>query len=625
MPEDLTRHYTYRQSDPEGNLVDPSISKLEVDGEEVSDSNPLPVTLSGGGGASESIIVDELGNKTKVSEDGQLHVVLEGKLCTNNSTVELLGVDEVWTGEAVNILPYAGIALFVTSDAASATNGIEIQYSKDGINNWRTSEHYTLLAGAEKWFTPPSFGIYLRVKYTNGGVVQTSFEITTKLSKSPFKWSSHDIDMPISGNDDAELIKAVITGITPAGIFENANLSGFKNLNVAIAEIVSDAFGRQKVSLPTSLLDSVIEHDMDGTFVDYLTGGSATVVFDDVNNVVDMSVTNNGDYAVIETIANGKYQPGKALEFVASTLMTSEIGVIKRLGYCSVRFYTHTATNVIQNGIYFENNAGVLSWNIVKNGAVTETVIQDNWNTDKLNGSGASLFDLNTDYVQLPALDLQFLAVGTVRVGFNINGTDIFCHKFYHANTAPFDSTYMQTANLPVHYSIASIGGAGTMQAIGYSVASGGGFDALGKLNFIYDDDITISSGDTEMIVGMRLKDEFYNSFVEVISASVIATGSANFRWMLLLNPTYTGTVTWIDEPDSAIQVAKHNGNELITEGYKITAGLGSDRTRQGGSSVTNSLRLAKKLDGSFIEIWLAVYAITGDDFHGVINYKDLF
>jgi hypothetical protein len=415
-----------------------------------------------------------------------------------------------------------------------------------------------------------------------------------------------------------------IQGVKPNGDYNSVNLSGFGNLNVAIKEIVSDAFGRTKVSLPTSLLDSIIEHDMNNTFVDYLTNGTGAVAFDNTNKLVNMNVTTADDYAVIETIANGKYQPGKALEFVASTLLATETGIIKRCGYCTVRGIGITATNQIVNGVYLENKEGVISWNIVKNSIVTESVTQANWNVDILDGSGASYFNLDMASVQLPYIDLQFLAVGTVRVGFNINGKDIIVHEFYHANNN-FTSTYMQTANLPVHYSITSTIGAGSMKAIGYSVASGGGFDALGKMSFVDVEDIAIGSGDEELLVGIRLKEEYYNSFVKLLSAEVMTTGSSNFQWMLLLDPTYTGTVTWVDTANSSIQYARNNANDVTDRGCQIVSGLASDRTRSSDSQIDNSLRLAKKLDGSFIEIWLVAKAFTGDDFHGVINFKDLF
>lgn len=172
----------------------------------------------------------------KVNEDGQLHTVMEGHLCECNSTTTLLLADAVYTGDGLDILAYNGISVFATSDVSSATQGLEIQYSADGSTNWRCAETYTILAGAEKWFSPPSFGKYFRVVYTNGDADQTSFEITTVMRKTPFKWSSHNIDMPITDQDDAELTKSVITGKKPNGDYDNVSLTNGGNMKVSIEE-----------------------------------------------------------------------------------------------------------------------------------------------------------------------------------------------------------------------------------------------------------------------------------------------------------------------------------------------------------------------------------------------------
>jgi hypothetical protein len=207
----------------------------------------------GGGGESNVSIIDETTEiSARVNNDGQLHIVGEGHLCTNNSTETPLGAGGVYTGTAENILPYNGIALFVKSDADSALVGLEIQFSKDGVNNWQTSEAYTVLANAAKWFTPPSFGVYFRVKYTNGSSPQTNFELTTKLSKFPFKWSSHNIEEPITDQDDAELTKSVITGKKSNGDYDNVSLTNGGNMKISLEEFESGISENSNSQLKTS-------------------------------------------------------------------------------------------------------------------------------------------------------------------------------------------------------------------------------------------------------------------------------------------------------------------------------------------------------------------------------------
>ena len=389
-----------------------------------------------------------------------------------------------------------------------------------------------------------------------------------------------------------------------------------------------DAFGRLKVGSPFSMLDSVITHDTDNIYVNFLTNGTGSYSYDAPNSMHVLSVAALGDYVVEQTIGRAKYQPGKSLEFLASVRMNTETDVVKRCGFADVDDYTSPViSNSIRNGIVFENNSGAISWKIFKNGVNTETALKENWNVDKLDGTGQSGITLNLDGNILPYIDLQFLAVGTVRVGYDINGQYVIVHQFHHTNDSGIVSTYMQNANLPVHYSIESLGGSGSINAIGYTVSSGGGFDPLGRVGFVNSGSVSIASGVTSLMVGIRLKPSHFNSIVDIISTSVLSTTGANAMWMLLLNPTYSNTVTWVDVADSSIQYAVNNLNDIATDadrGTCLAAGYMSNNNDISGSGVDNALRIAKKLDGSYIELWLAVESYGSETYRAAINYKDL-
>jgi hypothetical protein len=207
-----------------------------------------PVGSNGGN----AIITDpDTGAQAKVNDDGQLHVVLEGHVCTENSTSTPLGADEVWVGGATNILAYNAIALFVTSDAASAIGGLEVHYSIDGVT-WFTGEAYTILAGAEKFFTPPAFGAYFRIQYTNGAAAQTTFTLNSVARKTPIKWSSHNIEDPITDQDDATLTKAVITGKQPNGNYDNVSLTNNGNMKCSIEELENQVSDDSNAALKVS-------------------------------------------------------------------------------------------------------------------------------------------------------------------------------------------------------------------------------------------------------------------------------------------------------------------------------------------------------------------------------------
>jgi len=248
--------------DPSGNMARSSRMLTEANGiiplEDLIDSittDPKLKTLSEIASGSKVIITDGT-NDVSVNASGQMHTVLRGHVCTNCSTTTPLSAGATFTGVAEDILDYGGIAVFVTSDVASATDGLQIQYSKDGSTNWRTAETYTVLANAQKWFTPPAFGAYLRVVYTNGAADQTSFELTTVLRKTPFKWSSHNIETPITDQDDATLQKAVITGKKANGDYDNVSLTNNGNMKVSLEELESQVSVNNNTQLNVTPFDS---------------------------------------------------------------------------------------------------------------------------------------------------------------------------------------------------------------------------------------------------------------------------------------------------------------------------------------------------------------------------------
>jgi hypothetical protein len=111
------------------------------------------------------------------------------------------------------------------------------------------------------------------------------------------------------------------------------------------------------------------------------------------------------------------------------------------------------------NGLFVELQDSTINFVLrsTKTGVVTEDRIsQSNWNIDPLNGSGPSGITLDITKAQILFIDFEWLGVGTVRVGFVIDGKIYYANYFNHANI--IDSTYMKTATLPISYEIKNTG-----------------------------------------------------------------------------------------------------------------------------------------------------------------------
>jgi len=137
-------------------------------------------------------------------------ITSDGSVDSGNSSTTNLGISGVFTGIAVDTTNYGIVFISVFSDVASATDGLEIEQSIDGTN-WDHSDCYTVPANTGKNYSINPHAQYLRVKYTNGTTGQSAFRLQTIL-KAMSKPSSHRIQDSISDDDDAELVKSVLTG-----------------------------------------------------------------------------------------------------------------------------------------------------------------------------------------------------------------------------------------------------------------------------------------------------------------------------------------------------------------------------------------------------------------------------
>jgi len=152
-----------------------------------------------------------------------------------DSTTTPLTAGAVFTGDKVNVLNAAVISVAIYSDVASATDGLDIQQSTDGTN-WDHCDNFTLPADSGKTFSIQPVAAWLRIIYTNGAINQTAFRMMVKLNATYIKPSSHRIQDSIIGDDDAELVKAVISAKADGNGFQNLTSTSSNNLRVTDAE-----------------------------------------------------------------------------------------------------------------------------------------------------------------------------------------------------------------------------------------------------------------------------------------------------------------------------------------------------------------------------------------------------
>ena len=257
------------------------------------------------------------------------------------------------------------------------------------------------------------------------------------------------------------------------------NPNGSATQLVGVADEWSDAFGRLRVSNPFTLFESSFTYDLHPVWFETKTATSGTVAHDtDSRSAILTATADSGSTAAIQSRAYFPYEKGKSqLVKITFGLGAAVADVRRRVGYFDAA-----------NGFFVEQTGAGLSMvrRSSATGALVDTQIpQAAWNIDPLDGSGASGVVFDETKGQILVVDGQWLGVGRVRVGFNIDGATYYVHEFLHANRADV-APYTQTFSLPVRWEIESTAASagGTFKAICAEVESEGGISSPNGYTF---------------------------------------------------------------------------------------------------------------------------------------------
>lgn len=333
-----------------------------------------------------------------------------------------------------------------------------------------------------------------------------------------------------------------------------------------------DSFGRLRTSSPLTLFDSSHRFD-DNDLWSTATVTGGTAVFNTNQGLVDLNVTAaSGSSVTRETIKVFAYQPGKSLLVMSTFVMSAaKTGLTQRVGYYGVN-----------NGFYLEQANSTVSFvkrSIVTGSVVNTPIAQADWNGDKLDGTGPSGITLDLTKAQILWMDLEWLGVGSVRMGFVIDGQFILCHTFQHANIIA--STYITTASLPLRYEVfntAGTSGTSTLKQICSTVISEGGYELRGaqlSAGTSITSPITFAvAGTYYPIVSIRLKSTRLDAIAIATAVSILGLGSGkNYQWRVVNGGVTTTGGSWLTAAaDSSVEynitATSASGGRILASGY---------------------------------------------------------
>lgn len=343
--------------------------------------------------------------------------------------------------------------------------------------------------------------------------------------------------------------------------------------------VAVDAFGRARTSTPLTLFDSSHRFSDNGLWSTANTAGG-TYAFSANEGLVNLDVnTTSGAEVIRETTKVFSYQPGKSLlNLNTFKFSPAKTNLRQRVGYYSA-----------QNGMYLELDGSVLSFveRTYTSGVVQETrVTQANWNMDRLDGTGPSLRTLDITKAQIMWMDIEWLGLGSVRMGFIIDGQIIHCHSFHHANR--IGTTYITTASLPIRYEITNTGTTSsnsTLKQVCSTVISEGGYELRGKQNAvgtpITSPKALATAGTLYPVISIQLKSTHLDAIVIPTAVSLLGQGNGiNFNWKIVAGATIT-TGAWTPaDNDSAVEYTisgtAMSGGRTLASGFINSSNQGS-------------------------------------------------
>jgi hypothetical protein len=293
----------------------------------------------------------------------------------------------------------------------------------------------------------------------------------------------------------------------------------------------------------------------------------------------------------------GAQVTGTSTKF-SSQLAPGDSIVIRGMSYVVQNIQSDTALT-----IYPEYRGAT---NII-NSVVTKTIntryAQSSWNIDKMDGTGASLYNLDLTKMQMFYIDYTWYGAGAIRFGFKNNrGEVIYCHRIPNNNVNT--EAYMRSGNLVGRYETNTTPYSTVITA---TLASG---TTTGGTIAVADASLWPSAGTVVLTqsgaTGAQI--EYITYTAKTNTSLTIGTRASTGGAASAQTFTYSATAPIQAElyiPQNA-SVISHWGSSVIMDGkfdndksFVFNAGMNTTLTNQGANTryALMSLRLAPSVD----------------------------
>ena len=388
-------------------------------------------------------------------------------------------------------------------------------------------------------------------------------------------------ELAASDNVDGVQYQRVKLTLGADGV-NDGDVSAANPVPVSVADSANlDAFSRLRVSEPVGLFAVQNTYELEPFLIESGNTGTGTTApaHNADSRMVVFSASAGTGTEYVQSFEYIPYQPGKSQLALITGLMGAAVaGAVVDVGI----FDASNGVIYRQDGV---NGLEIIRRTSTSGSTVDNKVPQSQWNIDPLNGTGPSGITIDPETVFILVIDAQFLAMGRVRVGFDINGVIIYVHEFLNANDLVLP--YMQTLTLPVQMLLETTATA-TAKSCAFkcaSVISEGGFaDDAGSTFGTPALLTTAANGVRTASLSIRPKTTFNGlanrTYTRLDSIELLITGVDPVFWELCIDSTFSVAPTFADinATHSSNQYSSAAGT-LTTAGTVIASGLiGSGR-----------------------------------------------
>jgi hypothetical protein len=317
------------------------------------------------------------------------------------------------------------------------------------------------------------------------------------------------------------------------------------------AEDTYTSKGRQKVSTYQTTFFNTFQYGKETDVWDERVTNGGTATHDATQSMVRMEVNNQTGSEVIRQTKNVmRYIPGRSSTLSFGIRLENPVtGIRRRFGLFDE-----------DDGAFFEDAGDENYYCCVrnKNGPELYRVAREDWNGDKLDGTGVSGIIASASAQQLINIEYEWYGSGQVIFSYIINGKPHIIHTFNFGNI--LDSVWCSTPFLPIRVEITNLTGvAGTHRLYqgSNSLLQEGEPEKLGISENITNSGIATNITYTNLpsanqyypIISIKLKPTQLKAIVLPTYFQVATTDNTNIAYKFVQNATLVGAA-FTNHPD---------------------------------------------------------------------------